>query len=173
MSFKAWGIGVLIVAVVLALPLAFLNRRPIYPFRTRWWEKLLYLALLACAAGLGITGLATAGFYDRAMTGFYLAAHVALGGAFVSVLALLALAWAERNRLGEAGLGPALLRVLFWWLMAGGLAVGLTALLAMLQAFGTDGQHLLYELHRWTAVVWLGGALMHAAVLAASHARRT
>ncbi len=128
------------------------------------WTGLLYLLLMACGLGLAVTGLLTAGLRGRPMTGFWLMLHVMLGSALIWALLGLALGWAEmiwrgRDRHGRR-LRP-LQGFLFWLLLGLGLWSGMTAMVSMTMLTGTDGQHLLYELHRYGSLAWVMAAIGH------------
>ena len=111
--------------------------------------------LLALAVVLSLTLLALTGFYaallGHKLTGYLLVCHTGTGGAFAGSLALLAVFRAEADNGG--------CKCLFWTLVLGGLGVVLTAVVMMQPFFGTHGQEMLVELHRYSALVALIGGI--------------
>lgn len=111
--------------------------------------------LLALAVALSFVVLALTGFYaallGHELTGYLLICHTGSGGAFAGSLALLAVFRAEVEGCG--------CKCLFWILVLGGLGVVLSAVVMMQPWFGTHGQEVLVELHRYSALVALVGGI--------------
>ena len=89
-------------------------------------------------------------------------AHVALGGAFVVVLALLVLTRGagHRARGPHARFGPTA-RWGFWLFAVAGTVAGATMMLATLPWFGTVWMERLFLLHRQAGLVTVCAALVH------------
>lgn len=118
------------------------------------------LAAWVCA--LTFLGLTATGFYDiivhnQVMHSYTLMVHMALAGAFTAALAGLAFLRAEANGPGAPGLF--LRKASFWLFVAMGLALILTAALAMIPWLGTTGQSRIIDLHRWAAVLSVVAAI--------------
>ncbi len=80
----------------------------------------------------------------------------------VGLLPLLAINWAGPSRFGsdsgteEETYAPRFFwvpRLLFWFILAGGLIVILTMLVSMLPVFGTDGLLVLLDIHRYAGLM--------------------
>lgn len=120
--------------------------------------------LAARVCGLMFIGLALTGFYDililnRAMTSWVLLVHVGLGGAFAVGLAAFTFLRAEGNAPGVEAANPALRKLCFWAFAASGLALILTAALAMVPWLGTEGQHRIIAMHRWFSLLAVVAAI--------------
>ena len=140
--------------------------------KSRWnvWEKLVYLATILSVAVLGVTaffGVLCFGVLD----GWLLFAHLFGAGAFVFVLPVLAITWCGANRFGRRlpasgseDAAPRLFwcpKVMFWIILASGLAVSVTMLLSMLPLFGTEGLTRLLDIHRYSGLVAVVATILH------------
>lgn len=137
-------------------------------------EGAVFKLTMAALAALGITGFA-AGLAGEPMHGYPLMFHTALGGAFFTGLAILAVAWAEDARLEDrdwlpkarragastGGRFTTLDKAAFWLLLALGLTSLLSILLCMTPLAGTPGQHVLYLIHRTSGLLLAAGALAY------------
>lgn len=135
--------------------------------RRQW---IVYGIWVGCVAITAATGLAGASLLGRVMTGLTLMTHVAAGMGFLAGLALLAALWAGRCvecAKGERSRFAPFVAGLFWIIMVLGLGVALTALLAMTPLTGSDGQRVLYELHRHLALALIVVAALHVRCMAA------
>ncbi len=160
-----------VVLIAVHLILSFLGKRPVAA-KSRWnlWEKLIYLATIGSTAVLGVTAF-FAVIRFGALEGWVLFAHMFGAGAFVVVLPVLAITWCEANRFGcrcasEEEETPAprffwVPKVMFWLILTSGLAVTGTMLLSMLPLFGTDGQHCLLDIHRYSGLVVVVAIIVH------------
>lgn len=179
--FQSISIVATIVCLVLAVPLYLAGRRRarsgerekiIPPVRYLLWDRFMYGLVLVCGGGLAVTGLLLAGFLGHSMDGFNLMLHVGLGGLFTICLVAWVIWWAERGRgTPVSGSVATALRLLFWWLAVTGLGAGATALLAMTPLCGTDGQLMLYELHRYSGLLWFVGIVWHVSLTASARRR--
>ncbi len=134
--------------------------RPRQPWR--WWDKLIYAGVCLAVGTLSVTA-----FYSiwarGAMTGWWLIVHMLGAGAMTGFLPLLALIWCVPNRMdgsrrdtSQETFAPKfdfLGKVLFWLLLAGGLAVMGTMLVSMLPLFGMDVLEQLLMLHRYAGLL--------------------
>ncbi|MFA6563911.1 MAG: hypothetical protein WCV00_18565 [Verrucomicrobiia bacterium] len=111
--------------------------------------------LLTLVMGLSLAVLALTGFYavllGHELTGYLLVCHTGTGGAFAGSLALLAVLRAEAE--------SCCCKCLFWTLLIGGMGVVLTAVVMMQPWFGTHGQEVLVELHRYSSLLAVVGGL--------------
>lgn len=121
-------------------------------------------SVVARVCGAAFLGLVLTGFYDvlvmnRAMHGWVLLAHVGFGGLFTAVLLAFTVLRAEANAPGAVSASSGLRKACFWIFAASGLALVLTASLAMIPWLGTVGQVQIVVLHRWAALVAVVAAI--------------
>ena len=138
------------------------------------------------------TGFWAAVFSGQKMTGYVLMTHVTFGGILAASLVAAVVTWAEDHRFAAgdgkwirrlggywtgrdglpAGRFDAGQKVCFWLTAAIGVVVVVTPPLCMLELFGTGGQEMLYEIHRYCALVLAIVVIKHAylTTLAASSA---
>ncbi len=129
--------------------------------------------LTARLCELTFVGLVITGFYDllihgRLMHTWILLIHVGLGGAFAAALAGIAFLRAEANAPATITVSPLVTvrKACFWIFVASGLALILTAALAMIPWLGTDGQHRIIAFHRWAALISVVAAIGYAGLVA-------
>jgi hypothetical protein len=161
----------LLAMLVLHLVLALIGGRAAKPRRRfNGWEKLVYLGTLASVSVLAVTS-----YYSvlrlGAMHGWWLFVHMFGAGAFVGALPVLALTWCVANRFPRArdadredACAPRFFwipKVMFWLLLVSGLVVILTMLLSMLPLFGTDGLHVLLDIHRYSGLLVVVVLVIH------------
>jgi len=153
--------------VAIALPLLDLalfrpGRRALAHPRLLRIERLIYtLFLLAVLLqALSSFGMILVG---QRMHGWMLILHMSVAGLFAVTLTALALLWAE-----QAAYSPApdlrfhtVEKVAFWLTVAAGCSTILSAMLGMMPWFGSDGQSTLLNVHRYSALVLLIGAIFH------------
>jgi len=120
------------------------------PVRFPALDKLLTLVMVLSLALLALTGFYAA-LLGHELTGYLLICHTGSGGAFAGSLALLAVFRAEAESCG--------CKCLFWTLVLGGLGVVLSAVVMMQPWFGTHGQKVLVELHRYSSLLAVVGGL--------------
>ena len=179
-----------IVAAVLATAVHYIlvaRRRP-HPglglrsvLRYSLWQRLVHLALLVSFLALAATGFYASIGWGGPMSGFLLMVHTIFGAVFAVSVAAMLVTWAAGHafappdgqwlRLGgclsaagdlPAGQFDAGDKVYFWLAAALGLATLLSMLLSMTSLFGTTGQALLYDVHRWSALVLVIATIWHA-----------
>jgi len=137
----------------------------------------LVLALsVICFLVLVVTGFFPVLILGESIFGYWMMIHVIFGGVFAFCLALLAVLWAQDNRLdvnccpllrklfledsqnaASGGRVELLQRAVFWLLMFLAMPLVLSILLSMFTLFGTDIQEFLLACHRYIA---LGFALI-------------
>ncbi len=144
-------------------------------------RKLVFLLALLCFVVLVVTGFVPPLILGKAISGWWLVIHATFAPVFAACVAVLAVMWADNNRF-DKNYWPWLNRVLarqpqstemparhefrqkicFWVIIFLALPVILSAVLSMFPLFGTHGQELLLELHRYStlllalfSIVWL------------------
>ncbi len=162
----------IVLVVILALHLAYaFSRRSEVVSRPSWslWERLVYLATVVSVLLLGVTAF-FAVIRFGVLEGWPLFFHMFGAGAFVAVLPLLAITWCRASSFGcgenegdedEAALFSWLPKAAFWLLLASGFLVSGTMLLSMLPLFGTDGLHVLLDVHRYSGLVAVVALILH------------
>ena len=134
-------------------------------------RKLVFLLALLCFAVLVVTGFVPRVFFGRAIWGYWLSVHATAAPVFAGCMAVLAVLWADNNRF-DKNYCPLLNRILarqpkstttpqknelelkisFWCIMVLLLPVILSAVLSMFKIFGTDGQEMLLQIHRYSTL---------------------
>jgi hypothetical protein len=137
-------------AVVIALAGAFGKGIVVPAGRLRGLAWLVLILAALAMAGLAATGYYPALAGHQPLGGYPLLIHTTLSGAFMGLLPLVALLWAER--LGTRRCGSLILRLAFWLALLLGLTLAATMLLGMTPLFGSEGLHQLLETHRWAGV---------------------
>jgi cytochrome b subunit of formate dehydrogenase len=135
-------------------------------------RKLVFLLALLCFVVLVVTGFVPMIFLAKSITGWWLMVHATAAPVFAACMAVLAVLWADKNRL-DKNYWPWLnivlhrqprstilperyeleLKICFWAILALTLAVILSAVLSMFRLFGTNGQELLLQLHRYCTLL--------------------
>jgi formate dehydrogenase subunit gamma len=179
-----------IVAAVLAAAVHYVlvaRRRPRAPRgprtvrRYNLWQRLVHLALTLSFLALAATGFYASIGWGGPMSGYLLMVHTIFGAVFAVSVAAMLVTWAASHAfappdgqwlrrggcLSAAGDLPAGRfdagdKVYFWLAAALGLTTLLSMLLSMTSLFGTTGQALLYDVHRWSALVLVIATIWHA-----------
>jgi cytochrome b subunit of formate dehydrogenase len=152
-------------------------------------RKLVYLLSLFCLIVLAITGLFPLLALDKHISGYLVMVHATFAPVFAVCLAVLAVMWSphchfargdwpwlerllqrvtlvksagEKERLESSGLGQ---KITFWLIVVLALPLMLSIVLGMFPLFGTAGQEFLLGLHRYTALVFVLVAIVHAYLL--------
>ncbi|MFO7905712.1 MAG: hypothetical protein ACQESR_22505 [Planctomycetota bacterium] len=157
--------------ILLHFVLALIGRKTA-PAKRRWnlWERLVYLGALVSVAGLAFTS-----FYPILTLGtmrhWWLFAHMFGAGVLVAVLPLIAINWAGPSCFGhpdsseqpraEAPRFFRTTKVMFWLFLTSGFVVVLTTLLSMVPIFGTDGMHILLDIHRYSGLIAVVALAFH------------
>lgn len=168
-----WGIGDIIRKKVHIFTMLFLEQELSLLGRLK---KLAYLLALLCFVILFVTGFAPRLLYGTELSGLLLMIHVTFAGVFIVCVAFLAVTWAHRFRFGGGDLDclknvlnlriqsistETCSKLLFWILIFLSLPAALSILLSMFPIFGTHGQEVLFEIHRWSVLVLSLCAFVH------------
>jgi len=113
------------------------------------FEMIVIAAVIVSMAVLTITGFFFGGLTGHPLSGYALLGHTAFGGLYAAALCALVLLR------GRSTWFTALQKTGFWVLIASGLVLILSILLAMFPIFGTHAQHICIALHRIAAVLTL------------------
>lgn len=145
------------------------------------WERLVHWALLLTFLALLLTSFCPA-LVGLRMSGYLLMLHTSAGAAFAVSLVAMMITWAVDSRLlphdaqwirrrgclGEgkegvpAGRFDAAEKIYFWAVGLLGLTTLLSMMLSMIPVFGTWGQVLLFEIHRYAALLIVIATIVHA-----------
>jgi cytochrome b subunit of formate dehydrogenase len=144
-------------------------------------KKLLYLLVMLCVIVLAVTGFYPVLILGEHISGYLLMIHVTAGGVFVVCLAVLALTWAHTHRFNASD-WPSLVslfrreardhrllpensdllrKICFWLLVILALPLMLSVVLSMFPLFGTAGQNLLANTHRYSTLAFAVVAIIH------------
>ncbi len=135
-------------------------------------RKLIFLLALLCFVVLVITGFYPVLVWGEHLTAWLLMIHATFAPVFAVCLAVLAVMWADKCRFdktdcpilqriihGEtaaeapaAGGCQAGQKICFWLIVLLSLPLILSIVLSMFKLFGTEGQKLLLEVHRYSAL---------------------
>lgn len=168
-----WGIGDIIRKKVHIFTMLFLEQELSFLGRLK---KLAYLLALLCFVILFLTGFGPRLLCDTELSGYLLMIHVTFAGIFIACVAFLAITWAHQFRFGCVDLdclqnvlglrirkiaSQTCRKLCFWILIALSLPAALSILFSMFPIFGTHGQEVLFEIHRWSVLVLSLCAFVH------------
>lgn len=122
----------------------------------RFRKLVLLLALLSFAV-LFLTGFGPL-FFGCRLAGWLLMIHATFAPILAVCLAILAFGWA--GAMVFEGRPDAVLKCCFWTLLVLSLPLALSMVFSMFPWFGTDGQNLLLEIHRWSALAFGSSAFL-------------
>ena len=120
--------------------------------------------MLSCLA-LIVTGFGNRLVFDEMIGGYMLMVHATAAPVFMMCVAAAAVLWAEGARLSMSDFNAdspvaceksevcARKRIGFWAVLVLSLPVFLSIILSMLPIFGTGMQDVLFEIHRWCALL--------------------
>jgi len=135
------------------------------------WQRLLYAVTILSLLVLVFTGFWPA-VRGEPLRGWLLMIHNSAAPAFAIGLLVLAFLWAERRPVGvpgttvpAAGFGRGQ-RLVFWAAALLATVLVLTMMFSMVQIFGTPGQELLFEIHRYSALAMVLVAMVHGYLVA-------
>ena len=145
-------------------------------WRLPLFQKWLLIGLYGSFLYLAASGFFFAIFIPRGLYGFPLVLHVFAGAIFAVCLTMIAFLKARRYAVSPAAVSlPAdfrsvrdlkirprttdLAKGLFWLFLAAGVSLAASALLPMLPWFHYQGQIVLFDWHRWSALVSLVAAM--------------
>lgn len=144
------------------------------------WERLIHVVLAVTFLVLAVTGFWASIGWDGPMSGYTLMIHTTCGAVFAVCVAVSLLTWAADHALARhdsrwlargggfstrgdlpAGRFSACDKIYFWLAGLLTLAALLSMLLSMITLLGTDGQHLMYHVHRYSTLVLVILTLWH------------
>ena len=127
-----------------------------------------------------------------AISGWWLMIHATAAPIFAACVAILAVLWADRNRLDKnywpllnriVGRSPKStvapekhelkLRICFWVILTMSLPVILSAVVSMFPIFGTHGQEVLLQIHRYCTLLLSLFAIIYLYLAALTEMNRT
>jgi hypothetical protein len=125
-------------------------------------ERLIYLVFLFAVLLMALSSFGMI-LVGQSMHGWMLILHMSVAGLFAVALTALALLWAEQASFTR---DPATRfytgeKVAFWLTLVTGLSTILSAMLGMMSWFGTVGQSVLLDVHRYSALALLVCAIFH------------
>jgi len=148
--------------------------------RYNLWERFLHLVLLATFLVLAVTSFWASIGWGGPMEGYCLMIHTTCGAVFAVAVAAMLITWAADHAFGAhdfrwlcrggccstrgdlpAGRFNAGEKIYFWVAGLATLVLLLTMLLSMIHLLGTDGQHLMYDLHRYVALALMIATIWH------------
>jgi hypothetical protein len=118
--------------------------------------KFSYAVMLLGLIVLALTGIGTFVSGKAPMSGWGLMIHVGAAPLFAIGAMLVSLTWPARCTQQSCAA-----KLFFWLMLLGSLVVILTGVVPMTPMFGTEGQHLLYLTHRYSAMVLAGIVALH------------
>lgn len=155
-------------------------------------RKLVFLLAILCFVVLVITGFTPMIFLGKSITGWWLMIHATAAPVFAACVAILAVLWADKNRLDKnycpllnriLGRNPKStvapekhelkLRVCFWVILMMSLPVILSAVVSMFPIFGTHGQEVLLQIHRYSTLLLSLFAIIYLYLAALTEMNRT
>jgi len=155
-------------------------------------RKLVFLLAILCFVILAVTGFVPRVIFGSAISGWWLMIHATAAPVFAACIAILAVLWADRNRL-DKNYWPLLnrilgrqpkrvvapekhelkLRICFWIILVLSLPVILSAVVSMFPLFGTHGQEVLLQIHRYCTLLLSLFAIVYLYLAALTEMNRT
>jgi len=137
-------------------------RRMLVGARTHAIERLIYFVFLLAVLLMALSSFGMI-LVGQTMHGWMLILHMSVAGLFAVCLTALALLWAEQASFTR---DPATRfytgeKVAFWLTVLAGFSTILSAMLGMMSWFGTVGQSVLLDVHRYSALTLLITAIFH------------
>ncbi len=155
-------------------------------------RKLVFLLAILCFVILAVTGFVPRVVLGGALSGWWLMIHATAAPIFAACVAILAVLWADRNRLNKnywpllnriVGRNPKStvapekhelkLRICFWVVLTMSLPVILSAVVSMFPIFGTHGQEVLLQIHRYSTLLLSLFAIIYLYFVALTEMNRT
>jgi hypothetical protein len=138
------------------------GRRSLAGARVVKIERLIYAVFLIAVLLMALSSFGMI-LVGQSMHGWMLILHMSVAGMFAVALTALALLWAEQASFNR---DPATRfytgeKVAFWLTVAAGFSTILSAMLGMMSWFGTVGQSILLDVHRYSALLLLICAVFH------------
>ena len=155
-------------------------------------RKLVFLLAILCFVVLALTGFIPRVVFGVALSSWWLMIHATAAPVFAGCVAVLAVLWADRNRLDKnywpllnriLGRNPKStvapekhelkLRICFWVILTMSLPVILSAVVSMFPLFGTHGQEALLQIHRYSTLLLSLFAIVYLYLAALTEMNRT
>jgi cytochrome b subunit of formate dehydrogenase len=155
-------------------------------------RKLIFLLAILCFVILAVTGFVPRVVFGVAISGWWLMIHATAAPVFAACIAILAVLWADRNRLDKnywpllnrilgrqpkSAVAPERhelkLRICFWIILVLSLPVILSAVVSMFPIFGTHGQEVLLQIHRYCTLLLSLFAIVYLYLAALTEMNRT
>jgi hypothetical protein len=135
-----------------------------YAPRLSWLERIAYLATL-----LGVLILALTALIPNVLAGIHagswlLYLHVAAAPIFAIGIVLLAVLWADRRQYNPTPGNQEIdctMKAIFWTMLLAALLTILSVALAMTTLFGSHGQIVLIDIHRYSSLALFVLAVLH------------
>jgi cytochrome b subunit of formate dehydrogenase len=144
-------------------------------------KKLVYALWLVCFVVLLVTGFGPWLIWGKRLAGYWLMAHATFAPVFALCMAALAVMSADNQRFdksdwnflsrifrrstpdeGPVSCGLVLVKkVCFWLICVPAVPLFLSSVLSMFPIFGTAGQKFLFQLHRYSALLFALAAIVH------------
>jgi hypothetical protein len=137
-------------------------------------KKLIYIILLICSLFLFITGIVQPLILGKQISGYLLMLHVSIAPIFAVVAAIGSVLWANAHSLNSndwqelhnfqtnpseekehVWVPTAIHKILFWIGILLSLPIILSIILSMYRVFGTNGQDMLLQIHRYCAMLFV------------------
>ena len=144
------------------------------------WERLVHLVLILTFLVLAVTGFWASIGWNGPMSGYTLMIHTTCGAVFAVCVAVSLITWAADHAFARydgrwirrggccsthgdlpAGRFNASAKIYFWLAAILTLVALLSMLLSMVPVLDTDGQHLMYHVHRYATLVLLVLTMWH------------
>jgi cytochrome b subunit of formate dehydrogenase len=155
-------------------------------------RKLVFLLSILCFLILVVTGFVPRVVYGTVISGWWLMIHATAAPVFAACIAILAVLWADRNRfdknywpwlnmmLKRQSKSTAMpekhelkQRICFWVVLTMSLPVILSAVVSMFPLFGTHGQEVLLQIHRYGTLLLSLFAIVYLYLAALMEMNRT
>jgi hypothetical protein len=163
-TFTAIGLLIAVALPLLDFALFRPGRRALAGTRLPKVERLIYAAFLLAVVVQALSSFGSILFgEERAMRHWALVAHMSVAGLFAVTLTALALLWADQaafHRQGERRFHTGE-KAAFWLTLVAGFVTITSAMLAMMNWFGTAWQNTLLDLHRYSSLALVIFALFH------------
>jgi len=137
-------------------------------------KKLIYVILVICTLILLFTGLLQPLIFGKPISGFLLMLHVTIAPLFAIIVAICSVLWAQIHSFSSIDwqklqkiktyqsegkknfwTSESFQKILFWIGILLSLPIILTIILSMYRTFGTHGQEILLQIHRYCAMMFV------------------
>ncbi|RKY11770.1 MAG: hypothetical protein DRP65_03285 [Planctomycetota bacterium] len=155
-------------------------------------KKLVYLLAVLCFVVLSITGFGPWLVFQKRLAGYWAMAHVTFAPVFALCMAALAVMCADNHRFdksdwnflsrifrrstldeGPVSNGSVLVMKVCFWLICGlAIPLILSIALSMFPLFGTAGQKFLFQLHRYSTLLFALAAIVYVYLVAITQVKK-